>query len=138
MRTLLRRDISNITLFADSKVVDFYKQLGFEADPEGIKGMFCKWAKRAALAEDCWLCSTCQLQQIVDMGMLHLYDLHPLLRLLAHMLHLMQGIQADRMVCAVCNGDSRVWVCDASSVMYDHRSTMLQGGFHGAGCLGGI
>jgi hypothetical protein len=38
----LRRDISNITLFADSKVVDFYKQLGFEADPEGIKGMFCK------------------------------------------------------------------------------------------------
>jgi hypothetical protein len=21
-------------------VVDFYKQLGFEADPEGIKGMF--------------------------------------------------------------------------------------------------
>lgn len=38
VRTLLRRDISNITLFADSKVVDFYKPLGFEADPEGIKG----------------------------------------------------------------------------------------------------
>lgn len=40
VRTLLRKDISNITLFADSKVVDFYKQLGFEADPSGIKGMF--------------------------------------------------------------------------------------------------
>ncbi|KAG2425531.1 hypothetical protein HXX76_013575 [Chlamydomonas incerta] len=40
VRSLLRKDISNITLFADSKVVDFYKQMGFEADPEGIKGMF--------------------------------------------------------------------------------------------------
>lgn len=40
VRSLLRRDISNITLFADAKVVDFYKPLGFEADPEGIKGMF--------------------------------------------------------------------------------------------------
>lgn len=37
VRSLLRRDITNITLFADSKVVDFYKQLGFESDPEGIK-----------------------------------------------------------------------------------------------------
>jgi GNAT superfamily N-acetyltransferase len=40
VRSLLRRDISNITLFADSKVIDFYSQLGFEADIEGIKGMF--------------------------------------------------------------------------------------------------
>ncbi|EFJ42992.1 hypothetical protein VOLCADRAFT_107031 [Volvox carteri f. nagariensis] len=40
VRSLLRKDISNITLFADSKVVDFYRQMGFEADPEGIKGMF--------------------------------------------------------------------------------------------------
>ncbi|KAG6486553.1 hypothetical protein ZIOFF_055130 [Zingiber officinale] len=40
IRTLLQRDIGNITLFADNKVVDFYKNLGFEADPEGIKGMF--------------------------------------------------------------------------------------------------
>lgn len=40
IRRLLQRDIGNITLFADSKVVDFYKNLGFEADPEGIKGMF--------------------------------------------------------------------------------------------------
>lgn len=38
VRTLLRRDISNITLFADARVVEFYRQLGFEADPEGIKG----------------------------------------------------------------------------------------------------
>ncbi|GLC39884.1 hypothetical protein PLESTB_001312800 [Pleodorina starrii] len=40
VRSLLRKDISNITLFADSKVVDFYRHMGFEADPEGIKGMF--------------------------------------------------------------------------------------------------
>ncbi|XP_047095307.1 serotonin N-acetyltransferase 1, chloroplastic-like [Lolium rigidum] len=40
IRTLLQRDINNITLFADSKVVDFYKNMGFEADPQGIKGMF--------------------------------------------------------------------------------------------------
>lgn len=40
VRSLLRRDITNITLFADAKVVDFYKQLGFECDPDGIKGMF--------------------------------------------------------------------------------------------------
>ncbi|XP_076893857.1 histone acetyltransferase TAP1-like [Bidens hawaiensis] len=37
---LLQRDIGNISLFADSKVVEFYRNLGFEADPEGIKGMF--------------------------------------------------------------------------------------------------
>lgn len=37
VRSLLRRDITNITLFADSKVVEFYRQLGFESDPEGIK-----------------------------------------------------------------------------------------------------
>ncbi|MBA0798211.1 hypothetical protein Gohar_008824 [Gossypium harknessii] len=40
IRTLLRRDIGNITLFADSQVVEFYRNLGFEPDPEGIKGMF--------------------------------------------------------------------------------------------------
>eukprot|EP01025_Chloroclados_australasicus_P054960 TRINITY_DN6578_c0_g1_i1.p1 TRINITY_DN6578_c0_g1~~TRINITY_DN6578_c0_g1_i1.p1 ORF type:complete len:274 (-),score=20.66 TRINITY_DN6578_c0_g1_i1:435-1235(-) len=40
VRSLLARDIGNITLFADAKVVNFYKQLGFAADPEGIKGMF--------------------------------------------------------------------------------------------------
>ncbi|GAB4524544.1 MAG: GNAT family N-acetyltransferase [Pleurocapsa sp.] len=33
-------DISNITLFADPQVVDFYRRLGFVLDPEGIKGMF--------------------------------------------------------------------------------------------------
>lgn len=37
VRSLLRRDITNITLFADNKVVEFYRQLGFESDPEGIK-----------------------------------------------------------------------------------------------------
>ncbi|OVA10181.1 GNAT domain [Macleaya cordata] len=40
IRALLRRDIGNITLFADGQVVDFYRNLGFEPDPEGIKGMF--------------------------------------------------------------------------------------------------
>jgi predicted N-acetyltransferase YhbS len=40
VRTLLRRDLSNITLFADAKVIDFYRNLGFDADPSGIKGMF--------------------------------------------------------------------------------------------------
>lgn len=40
IRTLLARDIGNITLFADNKVVPFYKNLGFVTDPEGIKGMF--------------------------------------------------------------------------------------------------
>jgi len=38
VRNLLRKDIGNITLFADKGVVDFYQRLGFTADPEGIKG----------------------------------------------------------------------------------------------------
>ncbi|BAZ45155.1 GCN5-related N-acetyltransferase [Chondrocystis sp. NIES-4102] len=33
-------DISNITLFADPQVINFYQRLGFMLDPEGIKGMF--------------------------------------------------------------------------------------------------
>ncbi|PIN05673.1 hypothetical protein CDL12_21795 [Handroanthus impetiginosus] len=40
IRALLQRDIGNISLFADSQVVEFYRNLGFEPDPEGIKGMF--------------------------------------------------------------------------------------------------
>lgn len=40
IRQLRREDISNITLFADAQVVDFYRRLGFVLDPEGIKGMF--------------------------------------------------------------------------------------------------
>lgn len=40
IKELRRQDISNITLFADPHVVDFYGDLGFVADPEGIKGMF--------------------------------------------------------------------------------------------------
>ncbi len=37
---LRSQDISNITLFADPHVVEFYHNLGFISDPEGIKGMF--------------------------------------------------------------------------------------------------
>lgn len=40
IKKLRSEDISNITLFADPHVVDFYRQLGFMPDPEGIKGMF--------------------------------------------------------------------------------------------------
>lgn len=40
IRKLRGEDISNITLFADPHVVDFYERLGFMLDPEGIKGMF--------------------------------------------------------------------------------------------------
>ena len=40
VRSLLRLDIGNITLFADASVVEFYRAMGFESDPEGIKGMF--------------------------------------------------------------------------------------------------
>lgn len=40
IKKLRSEDISNITLFADPQVVDFYRTLGFMPDPEGIKGMF--------------------------------------------------------------------------------------------------
>jgi ribosomal protein S18 acetylase RimI-like enzyme len=40
IKKLRGEDISNITLFADPHVLDFYRSLGFMADPEGIKGMF--------------------------------------------------------------------------------------------------
>ncbi len=40
IKKLRSDDISNITLFADPHVVDFYRNLGFIPDPEGIKGMF--------------------------------------------------------------------------------------------------
>lgn len=40
IRKLRSEDISNVTLFADPHVVDFYRNLGFMPDPEGIKGMF--------------------------------------------------------------------------------------------------
>jgi ribosomal protein S18 acetylase RimI-like enzyme len=40
IKRLRSEDISNITLFADPHVIDFYRSLGFSADPEGIKGMF--------------------------------------------------------------------------------------------------
>jgi GNAT superfamily N-acetyltransferase len=38
--TLLDAGISNVTLFADAAALPFYEGLGFEADPEGIRGMF--------------------------------------------------------------------------------------------------
>ena len=40
IQKLRSADISNITLFADPQVVEFYRRLGFLVDPEGIKGMF--------------------------------------------------------------------------------------------------
>ena len=40
IKKLRNEDISNVTLFADPEVVEFYKQIGFMPDPEGIKGMF--------------------------------------------------------------------------------------------------
>jgi ribosomal protein S18 acetylase RimI-like enzyme len=40
IKKLRSDDISNVTLFADPQVVEFYKGLGFMPDPEGIKGMF--------------------------------------------------------------------------------------------------
>jgi ribosomal protein S18 acetylase RimI-like enzyme len=40
IKKLRSQDISNITLFADPQVVEFYRRLGFVLDPEGIKGMF--------------------------------------------------------------------------------------------------
>nr|WP_156800351.1 GNAT family N-acetyltransferase [Pseudanabaena sp. PCC 7367] len=40
IKSLRQADISNISLFADAHVVEFYRQLGFSPDPEGIKGMF--------------------------------------------------------------------------------------------------
>ncbi|ARV62302.1 GNAT family N-acetyltransferase [Nostocales cyanobacterium HT-58-2] len=40
LKKLRNEEISNVTLFADPHVVDFYRSLGFMSDPEGIKGMF--------------------------------------------------------------------------------------------------
>lgn len=40
LKKLRSEEISNVTLFADPHVVDFYRTMGFMVDPEGIKGMF--------------------------------------------------------------------------------------------------
>lgn len=40
LKKLRNEEISNVTLFADPHVVDFYRGIGFMPDPEGIKGMF--------------------------------------------------------------------------------------------------
>ena len=40
IKQLRSYDINTITLFADPQVLDFYKNLGFISDPDGVKGMF--------------------------------------------------------------------------------------------------
>lgn len=40
IKRLRSYDISTITLFADSHVIKFYRNLGFITDPDGVKGMF--------------------------------------------------------------------------------------------------
>ncbi|MDB9305633.1 GNAT family N-acetyltransferase [Nodularia spumigena] len=40
LKKLRSEEISNVTLFADPHVLDFYRGMGFMSDPEGIKGMF--------------------------------------------------------------------------------------------------
>lgn len=40
IKNLRSHDISTITLFADPQVINFYKNLGFMTDPDGVKGMF--------------------------------------------------------------------------------------------------
>lgn len=40
VKELRSSDINTITLFADPHVLNFYKNLGFISDPDGIKGMF--------------------------------------------------------------------------------------------------
>nr|WDB00652.1 GNAT family acetyltransferase [Cavernulicola chilensis] len=40
VKELRSKDIANITLFADPKVTDFYKNIGFMCDPYQLKGMF--------------------------------------------------------------------------------------------------
>ena len=40
VKELRYKDISTITLFADPQVLNFYRNLGFMSDPDGVKGMF--------------------------------------------------------------------------------------------------
>jgi len=40
IKELRSHDISTITLFADPEVINFYRNLGFITDPDGVKGMF--------------------------------------------------------------------------------------------------
>ncbi len=40
IKELRCQDISTITLFADPQVLNFYRNLGFISDPDGVKGMF--------------------------------------------------------------------------------------------------
>ena len=38
--SLVAAGVGNVTLFAAADAVDFYEALGYEADPDGIRGMF--------------------------------------------------------------------------------------------------
>nr|YP_009294528.1 GCN5-like N-acetyltransferase [Asparagopsis taxiformis]AOM66011.1 GCN5-like N-acetyltransferase [Asparagopsis taxiformis] len=40
IQQLRYEDINTITLFADPQVINFYRNLGFITDPDGVKGMF--------------------------------------------------------------------------------------------------
>lgn len=40
IKKLRYHEINTITLFADPQVINFYKNLGFISDPNGVKGMF--------------------------------------------------------------------------------------------------
>jgi len=40
VRHLRREDVGTVALFADRGVAPFYASLGFEADPQGVQGMF--------------------------------------------------------------------------------------------------
>lgn len=40
IRRLRYYEINTITLFADPQVINFYRNLGFISDPDGVKGMF--------------------------------------------------------------------------------------------------
>jgi len=45
--SLVAEDISTITLYAEPKVVGLYEKLGFQKDPQGIKGMAFQRTSRA-------------------------------------------------------------------------------------------
>ncbi|EXB75307.1 putative LRR receptor-like serine/threonine-protein kinase [Morus notabilis] len=88
IRALLQRDIGNITLFADSQVVEFYRNLGFEPDPEGIKVKALKsvwreledpfkrlnWKKKDP-CNSSWTGVICSLNPDLEDGYLHIQEL---------------------------------------------------------------
>ncbi|KAK0585505.1 hypothetical protein LWI29_029571 [Acer saccharum] len=70
VRALLQRDIGNITLFADSQVVEFYRNLGFQPDPEGIKGMF--WYPRDVMWNNISGSIPKEIGNLASLNLLHL------------------------------------------------------------------